>query len=526
MSAVTKALHDGIAAAQAHRFDAARPLLQRVTAESPQDPVAWFWLAIASPSADAAIPCLRRVLAIDPSHADAREALAKLLVTQATAVASAGNRSEARVLVTEASQLAPDARPVWLALAHFADDWNERVAALRHAVRLTPDDAQIRTRFRQALLVHSMMLAQTDRAAARALFREAAALDPSDPRVWQALATLADSPGESLQPLRELLRMAPDQRSARIALRNALAGDARSLAAAERVDEACERWREAIALTDDDVELWLELAAITPDQEEAERAVETAYELNPADERTAKAMDRLRQLQIDPRTIEPPADAFVRFESTADVSACLEPLDDQLAQFDASLDAFAQLTVAPPQEPSGAPATNDARPSAPLSPAEPPLAVAVSPPSAAASAPPAPPAESNRSSRRTVMVVDDSPTIRKILALTLERAGYKVMAEPDGESAIERVDQLVPDLILLDIAMPKLDGYEVCKRFKQDPRTAQVPVVMLSGKDAFFDKVKGRMAGATEYLTKPFEAPAVLAVVASYCQLTEEVAVG
>jgi twitching motility two-component system response regulator PilG len=81
----------------------------------------------------------------------------------------------------------------------------------------------------------------------------------------------------------------------------------------------------------------------------------------------------------------------------------------------------------------------------------------------------------------------------------------------------------VPDLILLDITMPKLDGYEVCKRIRKDPRTARVPVVMLSGKDGFFDKVKGRMAGATEYLTKPFQAPAVLAVIARHCAAQEAV---
>jgi CheY-like chemotaxis protein len=130
------------------------------------------------------------------------------------------------------------------------------------------------------------------------------------------------------------------------------------------------------------------------------------------------------------------------------------------------------------------------------------------------------------SSRKTVMIVDDSPTIRKILGLTLERAGYKVIAEPDGESAIERLLQVVPDLILLDIAMPKIDGYDVCKRIKQDPRTKAVPVVMLSGKGALFDKVKGHMAGASEYLTKPFETPAVLAVVATYCEKTAEVVNG
>jgi twitching motility two-component system response regulator PilG len=65
--------------------------------------------------------------------------------------------------------------------------------------------------------------------------------------------------------------------------------------------------------------------------------------------------------------------------------------------------------------------------------------------------------------------------------------------------------------------MPDLDGYEVCKRIKQDPRTSAVPVIMLSGKGAFFDKVKGHLAGATEYLTKPFETPDVLAVVGTHC---------
>jgi twitching motility two-component system response regulator PilG len=112
-----------------------------------------------------------------------------------------------------------------------------------------------------------------------------------------------------------------------------------------------------------------------------------------------------------------------------------------------------------------------------------------------------------------VMIVDDSPTVRKILSMTLERAGYGVLSAADGEAALLTLDDALPDLILLDISMPKLDGYEVCKRIKANARTAHVPVVMLSGKDGFFDKVKGRIAGATEYLTKPFATPAVLAVI-------------
>jgi CheY-like chemotaxis protein len=196
---------------------------------------------------------------------------------------------------------------------------------------------------------------------------------------------------------------------------------------------------------------------------------------------------------------------------TLDFDAVMNSID--LSSTDAKLEA-SQSPVA------GQPAV------APPIVAEKPVEAPAAAPAPAAAAEAASTPGSYGSSRKTVMIVDDSPTIRKILGLTLERAGYKVVAEPDGESAIERLIQVVPDLILLDIAMPKIDGYEVCKRIKQDPRTKHVPVVMLSGKGALFDKVKGHMAGATEYLTKPFETPAVLAVVANYCEKTAEVVNG
>jgi twitching motility two-component system response regulator PilG len=70
--------------------------------------------------------------------------------------------------------------------------------------------------------------------------------------------------------------------------------------------------------------------------------------------------------------------------------------------------------------------------------------------------------------------------------------------------ALAKLNEETPDLILLDITMPRMDGYQVCKVIKKNPYTKDIPVVMLSGKDGFFDKVKGKMAGATDYVTKPF----------------------
>jgi CheY-like chemotaxis protein len=555
MSGVTASLRDGILAAQARQFDRARQLLQQVTVESPDDPVGWFWLAIASESASEAIPCLRRVLELEGAHEQARAALTKLLQSESHRLAASGARADARALAVEASRLTPDSQAVWLALAALTDDAKERLDALRQAVKIAPDDAALRTRLRQALLTRGVMPA-TDRAEARECFREASQLNADDPRVWQALAKLADTPAESVEALRHLLRVAPNTANASVALRNALAADARALVDAHRQDEAYKRWREGVELTGGDCELWLGVASTTTSQDEATRAIETAYKLSPSNEQAIAAMRKLQASKIDPAKVAAPVDAFARFgaddDAKVDEFTALEG-DAALDGLDASLDAFGSLPDAPPPPDTPAapveatPAVEaeadllteldvDApKPAAPVAPPAPlvaasepvveapaipaapePVAATPVPAPETAAAPAAP--SSNGSSRKTVMIVDDSPTIRKILGLTLERAGYKVVAEPDGESAIERLIQVVPDMILLDIAMPKLDGYEVCKRIKQDPRTKHVPVVMLSGKGALFDKVKGHMAGATEYLTKPFETPAVLAVVTNYCE--------
>jgi twitching motility two-component system response regulator PilG len=518
-TATGMALRQGVVAAQAQQFDRARPLLQQATSEAPDDLVGWYWLAIASESADTAIGCLRKVLAIDPAHVPARDALAKLLVTDARAHA-ADDAAKARAMAAEAAQLAPGSPGPWFALAALAANHVERIDALRHLVRLSPDDAKLRTQLRQALLARGVMSARSDRVEARERFREAADLNPADPRVWQALADLAESRTESIELLRELLKVAPDHLKGRASLRQALGEEAQAQLASGHPEEACTFWREAIAVNGGDVESWLGLAAATANEEEATRAIETAYELNPESADAIAAMDRLRGSRVDPSTIAPPEDAFARFAPADGAFPGFELAEDPIDPADSLLDAFAKFaeaSVSPsPQESlsaSALPESSELRRD---------LAVAASGreggPAAGASLPDA--------AARTVMIVDDSPTIRKILGLTLERAGYTVIAEADGEAALERLTQVIPSVVLLDISMPKLDGYEVCKRIKQDTRTAHVPVIMLSGKGAFFDKVKGHMAGATEYLTKPFETPAVLAAVNNHCQPASENAHG
>ncbi|HNY41185.1 MAG TPA: response regulator [Bryobacteraceae bacterium] len=118
--------------------------------------------------------------------------------------------------------------------------------------------------------------------------------------------------------------------------------------------------------------------------------------------------------------------------------------------------------------------------------------------------------------RKLVVAVDDSLTVRKIVSITLERLGYRVMTAKEGGEALTVAAAAMPDLILLDITMPGMDGYQVCKAIKQNPATKRIPVVMLSGKDGFFDKVKGRLAGATDYITKPFQEATLAEAVRKY----------
>ncbi len=103
-----------------------------------------------------------------------------------------------------------------------------------------------------------------------------------------------------------------------------------------------------------------------------------------------------------------------------------------------------------------------------------------------------------------VLVIDDSNTIRRSAEIFLKQGGHGVMLAEDGFDALAKVSDYQPDLIFCDIIMPRLDGYQTCAIIKRNPKFSGVPIVMLSSKDGVFDKARGRMVGAQDYLTKPF----------------------
>src|SRR5262245_51888199 len=112
-----------------------------------------------------------------------------------------------------------------------------------------------------------------------------------------------------------------------------------------------------------------------------------------------------------------------------------------------------------------------------------------------------------------VLVTDDSSTIRRSAQLFLKQVGCQVILAEDGFDALGKIAEHQPDVIFLDIMMPRLDGYQACSVIKRNRRFGATPVIMLSGQDGIFDRARGKLVGADEYLTKPFTKDSLLGAV-------------
>ena len=115
-----------------------------------------------------------------------------------------------------------------------------------------------------------------------------------------------------------------------------------------------------------------------------------------------------------------------------------------------------------------------------------------------------------------VMVIDDSKTIRRTAETLLQKAGCTVITATDGFDALAKIADSNPDIIFVDIMMPRLDGYQTCALIKNNSAFKSTPVIMLSSKDGLFDKAKGRIVGSDEYLTKPFSKEELFTAIRQY----------
>lgn len=115
-----------------------------------------------------------------------------------------------------------------------------------------------------------------------------------------------------------------------------------------------------------------------------------------------------------------------------------------------------------------------------------------------------------------IMVIDDSKTIRRTAETLLQKEGYTVVTATDGFEALSKIAQTNPDIIFVDIMMPRLDGYQTCALIKNSQNYQHIPVIMLSSKDGLFDQAKGRIVGSNEYLIKPFSKDELLTAIRNH----------
>ena len=115
-----------------------------------------------------------------------------------------------------------------------------------------------------------------------------------------------------------------------------------------------------------------------------------------------------------------------------------------------------------------------------------------------------------------VMVIDDSKTIRRTAETLLKKEGCDVVTATDGFEALAKISDHRPDIIFVDIMMPRLDGYQTCALIKNNKVFRTTPVIMLSSKDGLFDKARGRIVGSEQYLTKPFTRDELLSAIRSH----------
>ena len=120
-----------------------------------------------------------------------------------------------------------------------------------------------------------------------------------------------------------------------------------------------------------------------------------------------------------------------------------------------------------------------------------------------------------------VMVIDDSKTIRRTAETLLKKEGCEVVTATDGFEALAKIADHRPDIIFVDIMMPRLDGYQTCALIKHNQMFKDTPVIMLSSKDGLFDRARGRIVGSDEYLTKPFTKEELLGAIKQHVKASE-----
>jgi twitching motility two-component system response regulator PilG len=476
-------LRDGIAAAKAGDKALTRRLLREAVYLEPENEVAWLWLAGVAESPQDALVSLERVLEINPNNERAREGLKSARLQAGVAEAKAGNKAAARPLLKAVVDQEPTNELAWLWLAGVAESPQGMMSSLQRVLDINPKNERAREGMRSARLQFAIAEAKAgNKATAREHIFLIIEQEPGNELAWQWLAAVAPSNEKALAAWQTVLELNPNNKRAQEAIRYydakeiALEDTAETeapprecplcAASAGEAASQCGTCGGVLSLAD--------LDAVMNNGAVHHALMKNAIERYETAVRQQPDFASHYYLGLAHLNLNNLESALTHLSNAMRI----KPRDQVLStQVGVLSQRFVALKAAEVEK-----------------------------------------TRKEHTNQGSVLIVDDSATVRKLVSMTMEKSGYSVSTAADGYEAADHILKNIPDLILLDVAMPGMDGYQVCKLIKENKETAKIPVIMLSGKDGFFDKIRGRMAGSTAYITKPFKPEALVQVVKKHCQ--------
>ena len=396
-------------------------------------------------------------------------AQAVTLLREGIAAAQTGDKSRTRALLRQVTELDPANEVAWLWRASSAESAEEALDCLRKTLGVNPHNEKAKAALPDAL-VRAAAALTADRPGAKKLLVEATTLAPRHEVAWLWRAGLADTPEEGLKHLRTVLGINPNNAKAQAGLAKLQA----------QQQQAAPKWRCPVCEhpAADPQPLCGRCGCVLTLEEpgafDHQRAVH-----RPTVEATAKRLYAAVREGPQPAAVFTLGLAYLNLgfidegmrtlQAAVRVKGADPAWKGQVAKLAQHREAAARKGTQEAQVEAGKP---------------------------------------------LVLVVDDSATIRKLVSVTLNAGGYRVLEAESGYAAADKIREYgAPALFVLDVNMPEMDGFTLCKTLRGSPETAKVPVVFLTGKDGFLNKLRGQWAGASEYLTKPFDPQKLLATI-------------
>ncbi|MGI8789239.1 MAG: response regulator [Pyrinomonadaceae bacterium] len=503
----------GVDASNEANMDLAKQCFLQAIVHDSQNEMAWLWLASIADSTEEKISHLQKVLSINPKNETAQASLqaaknqiSAVLLRKANTTAISGDREAASEMLQEVLRNAPELEEAWILKSYLADSFSEKITCYEKVLAINPDNDAANAGMAS---LKTMMLAKTE-----------------NKKAAQFVIAAADAPEVEAAPISENQNATQELESAPPPAEikdNSSENFQDGEASGESHDEANMKTEE-FKLSDYAVSQVMECEPKTSDETQE----------NFDDERPSKSFSVM--LACPFCDAENESNAFVCHSCRTILT--LSDLEMMLANTEADeailrravkrMEAERTEREFEPQELKTLAVgyinlkslrqgilllqaawrmnTNDVMLGSQINSLKIRLAEIEQ-------------QESIHSSiirGKTIMVIDDSATVRKLISSKLEKVGHEVICAVDGVDALEKIKGIVPDLILLDINMPRMDGYQVCKIIRTEEATKDVPIVMISGNDGFFDKVRGRMSGTSGYITKPFGPEALMKTVENY----------